>query len=58
MLDTIKWKPLMDILYPYPLYQVPDAPGVLVDFEKLKAQRDLEKKIKCAPLKTTKSTRK
>ena len=53
MLDKIKWKPLMDILYPYPLYQVPDAPGRLVDFEELKKQQKLEKNLKCARLKTT-----
>lgn len=28
MLDNIVWKPLMDILYPYPEYQVPpNVPG-------------------------------
>ena len=58
MLDKINWKPLMQILYPYPEYHVPDVPGRLVDFEKLKVQRDLERKLKCAPSKTTKSTKK
>lgn len=57
MLDKIKWKPLMEILYPYPLYSVPDAPGRVVDFEELKKQHDAEKKLKCQ-LMTSPSTTK
>lgn len=56
MLDKIKWKPLMEILYPFPLYQVPDAPGRLVDFEELRKQHLEEKKLKCARLKTMQFT--
>ena len=56
MLDKIKWKPLMEILYPYPLYAVPDAPGRLVDFEELRKQHQAEKKLKCAQLKTMQYT--
>jgi hypothetical protein len=56
MLDKIKWKPLMEILYPYPLYQVPDAPGKLVDFEELRKQHEAERKLKRCQLKTTQYT--
>ena len=56
MLDKIKWRPLMEIMYPYPLYSVPDAPGKLVDFEELRKQHQAEKKLKCAQLKTMQYT--
>ena len=35
MLEKINWQPLMEILYPFPLYQVPEAPGKPVPFDAL-----------------------
>ena len=35
MLEKINWQPLMELLYPYPLYQVPEAPGKPVPFDEL-----------------------
>jgi hypothetical protein len=35
MLEEINWQPLMELLYPFPLYQVPDAAGKPVPFDEL-----------------------
>ena len=35
MLEKINWQPLMELLYPFPLYQVPDAAGKPVPFDEL-----------------------
>lgn len=49
---------LMDLLYPYPLYQVPDAPGRLVSLGlTIPKGRPTKEKAACQS-KTTKSTKK
>ena len=35
MLEKINWQPLMELLYPFPLYQVPEAKGKPVPFDAL-----------------------
>lgn len=47
MLEKINWQPLMELLYPFPLYQVPEAPGRLVPFDALLLEQ--KKRMKARP---------
>ena len=47
MLEKINWEPLMEILYPFPLYQVPEAKGKLVPFDALLMEQ--KKRMKANP---------
>ena len=49
---------LMDLLYPFPLYQVPEAPGRLVEFGITIPKGRPIKDKPCRQSKTTKSTKK